>query len=95
MYSSIVLGARRRRALPVVATSASPRRLDGGDVDLLHRHHRLERALGLAAVADDGVPVAVRLLLIVRRDLEGKGLVVLERRPAVETEIVFFGFIVV
>src|SRR5262249_33651652 len=95
-----------------------PRGLDGGDVDLLHRHHRLEGALGLgaacrqrigqrswrdlpgeppavlapaaraflAAVADDRVPVAVRLLLIFGRDLEGKGLVVPELRAAVETE---------
>jgi hypothetical protein len=89
--------------------SASPCCLDGGDVDLLHRHHRLEGAFGLgaagrkgvsertrgdlpgeapavlapsartflAAVADDGVPVLVRLLLIVRRDLERKGFAVL------------------
>src|SRR5436190_6832371 len=99
-------------------SSAASRRLDGGDVDLLHRHHRLEGALGLsatgrhrvgqrargdlpgeapavlaptaraflAAIADDRVPVAVRLFLIVGRDLEGKGLVVLELRAAVETE---------
>src|SRR5205823_14245835 len=40
----------------------------------------------LAAVADDRVPVAVRLFLIVRRDLEGKGLAVPERRAAVETK---------
>src|SRR5439155_21870075 len=40
----------------------------------------------LAAIADDRVPVAVRLFLILRRDLEGKGLAVLERRAAVETE---------
>src|SRR6185436_15604806 len=30
-------------------TSAAPRRVDGGDVDLLHAHHRLEGALGLGA----------------------------------------------
>src|SRR5918995_1497495 len=80
---------------PFVPTSAPPRGLDGGDVDLLHRHHRLEGTLGLtatsrkrvgqrargdlpgeapavlaptalafrAAIADDRVPVAVRLLL--------------------------------
>jgi hypothetical protein len=29
--------------------SASPRRLNGGDVDLLHRHHRLESAFCLTA----------------------------------------------
>ena len=98
--------------------SAASRRLDRGDVDLLHRHHRLERALGLsaagrhrvgqharsdlpgeapavlapaarallAAVADDRVPVAVRLRLIVGGDLEGERLAVLERRAAVEAE---------
>src|SRR5436190_3538469 len=97
---------------------ATPRRLDGGDVDLFHAHHRFEGALCLtassrerlaqharsdlpgeappvlaptaltfvAAIADDRVPVAVRLFLIVGRDLEGKGLAVLERRAAVETE---------
>jgi hypothetical protein len=32
-----------------VFTSASPRCLDGGNVDLLHRHHRLEGTLGLTA----------------------------------------------
>jgi hypothetical protein len=34
----------------------------------------------LAAVADNRIPVAVRLRLIVRGDLEGKRLAVLERR---------------
>src|SRR6266581_8882105 len=101
-----------------VFTSASPRCLDGGDVDLLHRHHRLEGALCLsatgrkrlgqrargdlpgeapavlaptaraflAAIADNRIPVAVSLCLLVRGDLEGKRLAVLERRAAVETE---------
>ena len=100
------MGGRNKQ--PVVSTSAAPRGLDGGDVDLLHRHHRREgtlcltaasrkrvgqRARGdlpgeapailapaarafLAAIADDRVPVAVRLFLIVRGDLEGKGLAV-------------------
>ncbi len=40
----------------------------------------------LAAVADDRVPVAIRLFLIVRRDLKGKGLGVRERRAGVETQ---------
>src|SRR5882762_6990991 len=98
--------------------SASTRALDGGDGDLLHRHHRLEGALCLtatsrkrigqrtrgdlpgeapavlapttlafrAAIADDRVPVTVRLFLILRRDLERKGLGVPEHRAAVETE---------
>src|ERR1039457_963530 len=89
-----------------VFTAAAPRCLDGGDVDLLHRHHRVEGTLCLtatnrkrigerargdlpgeapavlaptalafrAAIADDRVPVTVRLFLILRRDLEGKGL---------------------
>jgi hypothetical protein len=38
-------------AQPVVSTSAPPRRLDGGDVDLLHRHHRLEGTLCLTATS--------------------------------------------
>ena len=99
-------------AQPVVPTSAPPRCLDGGDVVLLHRHHRREgtlcltatsrkrfgeRARGdlpgeapavlaptaltfIAAIADDRIPVAVRLFLSVRRDLEGKGLAVPELR---------------
>src|ERR1700686_665608 len=106
------------RAGEDVFTSASPRCLDGGDIDLLHRHHRLKRALCLsatsrkrigqrargdlpgkspavlaptalafhAAIADDRVPVTVRLFLILRSDLEGKGLAVPEHRAAVETE---------
>jgi hypothetical protein len=40
----------------------------------------------LAAIADDRVPVAVRLFLIVRCDLEGKRLAVLELRAAVDAE---------
>ena len=40
----------------------------------------------LAAVFDDGVPVAVGLLLGVGGDLEGEGLALLELRPAVEAE---------
>src|SRR3546814_8846156 len=43
------------------------------------------RAL-LAAIADDGVPVAVGLLLIVGGDLEREGFVMLERGTAVEAE---------
>jgi hypothetical protein len=35
----------------VVSTSAPPRCLDGGDVDLLHRHHRLEGTLCLTATS--------------------------------------------
>src|SRR6187431_517693 len=98
--------------------STSARRFDGGDVDLLHRHHRVEGTLRLsaarrqrvgqdawgdlprqapavlapaartflAAIADDRVPVAVRLFLRVRRDLEREGLAVLEHRAAVEPE---------
>src|SRR2546428_11760214 len=96
--------------------SAAPRRLDRGDVDFLHAHHRIKGALCfiaasrqrlgqhawrdlpgdaplvfapaalalLAAIADDGVPVAVGLLLIVSGDLEREGFVMLERRTAVE-----------
>jgi hypothetical protein len=48
----------------------------------LHQPHWLS----FAAIANDRVPVTVRLFLILRRDLEGKGLGVSERRSAVETE---------
>src|SRR5262249_31697929 len=90
----------------------------GGDVNLLHRHHRLERALRLiatrgkrvgqharsdlpgqtpailaptalafpTAIADDRVPVAIRLFLSVCRDLKGKGFAVPELWAAVESE---------
>src|SRR6185436_5178028 len=98
--------------------SAPPHRLDGGNVDFLHRHQRFEGTPCLIAagrervaehargdlpreapavpapaalaflppVVDDRVPVTVRLFLIVRRDLERKGLAVPERRAAVEAE---------
>src|SRR5215203_4225743 len=112
-----------RHPLPQSATNcfgrgASNSRFDGGDVDLLHRHHRLERTFRrvsalrecigqyprddlpanapfvlapaalalLPPVADDRVPVAVGLCLILRRDLEGKGLTVLVVRPAIESD---------
>jgi len=38
----------------------------------------------LAAVADDGFPVAIRFRLSVRRDLEGEGLGLFELRPAID-----------
>src|ERR1700729_536987 len=98
--------------------SAAARRLDGGDVDLFHGHHCLERALGfvaagrhrlgqhtrrdlprnapsvlapaaralLAAIADDGVPIAVGLGLIVSGDLEREGFVMFEHGAAVEAD---------
>src|SRR3954462_4888053 len=98
--------------------SAAPSRLDRGDVDFRHIHHRIKRAfcfiaagshrLGqharrdlpgdapfvpaptartfLAAIADDGVPVAVGLLLIVSGDLERESFVMLDRGPAIEAE---------
>src|SRR6195256_3541334 len=108
----------RGAALNELAASAVPRRLDLGDVDLLHAHHRIKRALCfiaagrhrlgqharrdlpgdaplvfapaartlLAAIADDGVPVAVGLVLIVGGDLEREGFVMFERGTAVEAE---------
>src|SRR5438552_14458359 len=51
---------------PGTPSSAASRRLDGGDVDLLHRHHRLERALGLSATGRQ------RLGQRPRRDLPGE-----------------------
>src|SRR5215470_3595845 len=98
--------------------SAAPRRLDRGNIDFLHAHHRIKRALCfsatgrkcfgqyarrdlpgdtplvltpaacalLAAIADDGVPIAIGLLLIVGCDLEGEGFIMLEHGTAVEAE---------
>ena len=40
----------------------------------------------LAAIADDGVPVSIGLVLIVGRDLEREGFVMFERWTAVETD---------
>jgi hypothetical protein len=40
----------------------------------------------LAAIADDRIPVAIGLRLVVGRDLEGERLGVLERRPAIEPD---------
>ena len=41
----------RRESCAMGNTSAPPRGLDGGDVDLLHRHHRLEGTLCLTATS--------------------------------------------
>ena len=40
----------------------------------------------LPAIADDGVPASIGLVLIVSRDLEGEGFVMFERRTAVEAD---------
>ena len=40
-----------QKGLVGVFTSASPRCIDGGDVDLLHRHHRLEGTFCLTAAS--------------------------------------------
>ena len=114
------MSSRRRTAQtarPRRPSSAASRGLDGGDVDPLHRHHRLEGAFRLsatgrqrvgqsargnlpgespavlapttraflAAIADNRIPLAVRLRLIVGGDLERERLAMLERRAAVET----------
>src|SRR5690349_3236465 len=96
-------GERRWRGVGLEgALFPAARRLDLGDVDLPHVHHRVESALGLgatgghrlgqhtrrdlprqapfvlapaahaflAAILDDRVPQAIRLRLILGRDLE-------------------------
>src|SRR3546814_10734438 len=68
--SDLRLGQHARRDLP-------------GDTPLVFAP--AARAL-LAAIADDRVPVAVGLLLIVGGDLKREGFVVFERGPAVEAE---------
>jgi hypothetical protein len=40
----------------------------------------------LPAIADDRIPIPIRLVLIVSRDLERKGFIVFERGTAVEAE---------
>ena len=40
----------------------------------------------LPAIADDGVPASIGLVLIVSRDLEGEGFVMFERRTAVDAD---------
>src|SRR5262245_25844675 len=99
-------------------SSAAPRRLDCGDVDLRHAHHRIKRALCfiaagrkrlgqhprrdlpryaplvfapaaralLAAIADDSVPIAVGLGLIVSGNLERKGFAMFEHGTAVDAD---------
>ena len=107
------VNARSRFRSRSLRAASAPRRLDGGDVDLLHVHHRIERALGLsaagrksigqharrdlpgdaplvlalaavarlAAIADDGVPVAVGLRLIVGRIWNEKASLCLKAGP--------------
>src|SRR5688500_5911162 len=106
------------RLCAIARSSASPRRLDLGDVDFPHCHHRIEGALCfsaagcqrigqhagrdlpgdaplvlaptalalLAAIPDDGVPVAIGLFLIVGGDLKRKSLVMLEDGTAVQAD---------
>jgi hypothetical protein len=50
-FTASQLNNRRAAALISEAHSAAPRCLDGGDVDLLHRHHRLERTLCFIAAS--------------------------------------------
>jgi hypothetical protein len=73
--------ARLASAPPAASASASARGDLPGDAPAVLAPTAL--AL-LAVIADDRVPVAIRLFLIVRRDLERKGLAVRERRAAVE-----------
>jgi hypothetical protein len=46
---TISVDAAKVKGLVGVFTSAAPRCFDGGDVDLLHRHHRLEGTFCLTA----------------------------------------------
>src|SRR5207248_1473491 len=60
------------------ATSTAARRLDCGDVDLLHLHHRIERALG-----GGGIGIGYRFGQSDRRNLPGQSPFVLA--PAART----------
>ena len=54
-------------AQPVVSRSAPPRRLDGGNVDFLHRHHRLEGTLFLTD-AEAGTGMTAKSSAIIRSE---------------------------
>src|SRR3954467_8298678 len=56
MICSARLSMVRRRP----ASSAPSRLVDGSDVDLLHRHHRFERALGVGAAGGKRVGQCAR-----------------------------------
>ena len=60
------VGSRADRVVPCRRSSAATCRLDGGDVDLLHRQHRRERAPGL------GAPGGHRVGQRARGDLPGE-----------------------
>ena len=60
---------RYAKAQPAPASSLAVRRLDGSDVDLVHRQHRLERALGGGAIG-----IGDRLRQRDRGDLPGQPL---------------------
>src|SRR6188768_1196456 len=66
------------RSWLIGATSTATRRLDRCDVDLLHLHHRIERALG-----GSGIGIGYRLGKSDRRDLPGQSPFVLA--PAART----------
>src|SRR5437879_1123304 len=82
----VIIDSKARFASPPPAASAS---VNARGVIC---HERPQRSLhqphwlSVPPIADDRVPVAVRLFLILRGDLEGKGLGVPERRAAVEAE---------
>ena len=86
IFFIVIIAAKARFASPPPAASAS---VSARGVICQERPQRSFAPTALAfrpAIAADGVPVTVRLFLILRRDLEGKGLGVPERRSAVETE---------
>jgi hypothetical protein len=98
--------------------SAAARSFDGGNVNVLHAHHRIKRPLCffatdrqrfgqhprcdlpgdaplvlapaalalLATIADNGVPVAVGMLLIVGGDLEREGFAMFQSGSAIEAD---------
>jgi hypothetical protein len=72
--SALCLGSARRKRLSQHTWSDLPIKAPQSYTNAL--------AL-LAAIADDGVPVAVRLSLTVCSDLEGKRFAVLELRAAI------------
>ena len=85
IFFIVIIDSKARFASPPPAASASVSAW--GDLPREAPSVLAPTALAFrAAIADDRVPVTVRLFLILRRDLEGKGLGVPQRRSAVEAE---------
>src|SRR5713101_1026392 len=86
IFFIVIIASKARFASPPPAASASVSARGVICQERPQRSLHQPHWLSMPPIADDRVPVTVRLFLILRRDLEGKGLGVPERRSTVETE---------